>query len=220
MNNFIKSGIIFLAGAAIGAFGYKKYLDYKENREPEYDEIIEPDDVEDMKDDKKIESKVSKEPVKHIAKREDNVDRGTEEKMTSVNQDEYKRLLNDLRYQNIEEDEHEPEQPSMVLRRDETIVNPELPYNISPDEFEEDDYESDEYILYADGYITDNYGMPLSEEDILNSIGDNYNSYFGSYDDNQIWVRNERLRMDFSVIKDEDRFVDVATPRVRRMVGL
>ena len=216
MNNFIKSGLIFLAGAAIGAFGYKKYLDYKENREPEYDEIIDPEDVKDKKD----EVKVDREPIEDNVKREVKVDRKPIEKITSVDQDEYKRLLNDLRYQNREEDEHEPEQPAMVLRREEVIVNPELPYNISPDEFEEDDYESDEYTLYADGYVTDNYGMPLSEEDILNTIGDNYNSYFGSYDDNQIWVRNERLRMDFSVIKDEDKFVDVATPRVRRMVGL
>ena len=62
--------------------------------------------------------------------------------------------------------------------------------------------------------------MPISKEDITNTIGDDFASHFGSYDDDQIWVRNEKLQMDFSVIRDIDKFVDVASPRIRRMVGL
>ena len=214
MNGYIKSGLIFLAGAALGAFGYKKYLDFKENREPEYEDIIEPEEVEDIEDIKEVEEKIEikREVVTKVESREC--------KISSVEQEEYKRLLDELRYDNTEEDEMEQEQPAIVLRRQETVVDPDLPYNISPDEFEEDDYESDEYTLYADGYITDSYGMPIDQQDILNTIGEHYESYFGSYDDNQIWVRNERLHMDFSVIRDFDNFVDVASPRVRRMVGL
>ncbi len=208
MNDWIKSGLIFLAGAAVGALGYKLYSDHKLNMEPEYEDIIEPEEVEDIKEENK--------EVKN--EREVKVDREPVEKITSVDQEEYKRLLNDLRYQS--EEENEPDKYDFVLRKNEPVIDPDLPYNISPDEFEEDDYESDEYTLYADGYITDNYGMPLSEDDIRNSIGENYMSYFGSYDDDQIWIRNERLRMDFSVIRDLDNFVDVAPPRVRRMVGL
>lgn len=214
MNGFVKSSLIFLAGAALGAFGYKKYLDYKENRLPEYEEIVEPDegiidDDNDIVEEKEIKREVNAniEPVSRIS---------------SVEQEEYKRLLDELKYnsQNEEEDIVEEDDTAIVLRRNEHVVDTSIPYNISPEEFEEDDYESDEYTMYADGYVTDTYGMPLSPEDIETTIGTQYASYFGSYDDDQIWIRNERLHMDFSVIRDMDRFVDVAPPRVRRMVGL
>ncbi len=216
MNGFVKSSLIFLAGAALGAFGYKKYLDYTENREPEYEEIIDPEEVDEIKEEKKEEVKDIE--IKRGARVD--IEPVQEYKISSVEQEEYKRLLDELKYDNKEEDEMEPEKPAMVLRREETVVNPDLPYNISPEEFEEDDYESDEYTLYADGYITDSYGMPIDQEDVVNTIGEHYMSYFGSYDDDQIWVRNERLHMDFSVIRDLDKFVDVASPRIRRMVGL
>ena len=139
-------------------------------------------------------------------------------KIRSVNDEAYKKLLADLQYSAEKEAEDFIER--MIPRQDE-VRDTSKPYNIAPDEFEEiDEYDSDEYTYYADGYVTDSYGMPISDEDILNTIGEDFDTYFGSYDDDQIWIRNERLRMDFSVVRDIDRFVDVAPPRIRRMVGL
>lgn len=95
------------------------------------------------------------------------------------------------------------------------------PYQIPPEEFLSiDDYDSDDFTYYADGYVTDSTGLPLDAESIESSFGFGFESYFGTYADDEIWIRNERLKMDFSIARDIDRFVDVAPPRIKRLAGL
>lgn len=200
MSNFWKTSLTFVAGAIVGGFVTKKYIEYKTqlNNEVEYEEIY----------DENIEEGVIETPNEN----------NEEIKINSVNDDTYKRLLDDLRYRAEKEAEEFIED---IIPNQNEVIDTSKPYNISPDEFEEiDEYDSDEYTYYEDGYVTDSYGMPISEEDILNTIGEDFDTYFGSYSDDQIWVRNERLKMDFSVVKDVDNFVDIAPPRIRRMVGL
>lgn len=200
MSNFWKTSLTFVAGAIVGGFVTKKYIEYKTqlNNEVEYEEIY----------DENIEEGVIETPNEN----------NEEIKINSVNDDTYKRLLDDLRYRTEKEAE---DLIDNIIPNQNEVIDTSKPYNISPDEFEEiDEYDSDEYTYYEDGYVTDSYGMPISEEDILNTIGEDFDTYFGSYSDDQIWVRNERLKMDFSVVKDVDNFVDIAPPRIRRMVGL
>ena len=205
MSNFWKTSLAFVAGAIVGGFVTKKYIEYKSqiNDEAEYEEYETQETITEEVNDTSVENEETS---------------NDEIKIRSVDDEAYKKLLANLQYSIEKEAEDFIEK--MIPRQDE-VRDTSKPYNIAPDEFEEiDEYDSDEYTYYADGYVTDSYGMPISDEDILNTIGEDFDTYFGSYDDDQIWIRNERLRMDFSVVRDIDRFVDVAPPRIRRMVGL
>lgn len=205
MSNFWKTSLVFVAGAIVGGFVTKKYIEYKSqiNDEVEYEECETHEDIVEEANDTSVEN-------------EETINE--EIKISSVDDESYKKLLAELQYTVEQEAEDFVER---MIPKQEEVRDTSRPYNISPDEFEEiDEYDSDEYTYYADGYVTDSYGMPISDEDIFNTIGEDFDTYFGSYDDDQIWIRNERLRMDFSVVRDIDRFVDVAPPRIRRMVGL
>lgn len=205
MSNFWKTSLAFVAGAIVGGFVTKKYIEYKSqiNDEIEYEECETHEDIVEEASDTSVEN-------------EETINE--EIKISSVDDESYKKLLAELQYTVEQEAEDFVER---MIPKQEEVRDTSRPYNISPDEFEEiDEYDSDEYTYYADGYVTDSYGMPISDEDIFNTIGEDFDTYFGSYDDDQIWIRNERLRMDFSVVRDIDRFVDVAPPRIRRMVGL
>lgn len=205
MSNFWKTSLAFVAGAIVGGFVTKKYIEYKSqiNDEAEYEEYETQEPITEEANDTSVENEETS---------------NDEIKIRSVNDEAYKKLLADLQYSAEKEAEDFIER---MIPRQYEVRDTSKPYNIAPDEFEEiDEYDSDEYTYYADGYVTDSYGMPISDEDILNTIGEDFDTYFGSYDDDQIWIRNERLRMDFSVVRDIDRFVDVAPPRIRRMVGL
>ena len=205
MSNFWKTSLAFVAGAIVGGFVTKKYIEYKSqiNDEAEYEEYETQETITEEANDTSVKNEETS---------------NDEIKISSVDDEAYKKLLANLQYSVEKEAEDFIER--MIPRQDE-VRDTSKPYNIAPDEFEEiDEYDSDEYTYYADGYVTDSYGMPISDEDILNTIGEDFDTYFGSYDNDQIWIRNERLRMDFSVVRDIDRFVDVAPPRIRRMVGL
>ena len=59
-------------------------------------------------------------------------------------------------------------------------------------------WNSEEYTYYADGYVTDSQGLPVSPEDVIRCIGTEFPNWFGTYEDDQIWIRNDELRIDFS----------------------
>ena len=108
---------------------------------------------------------------------------------------------------------------------DEYTVMADRPYNIPPEEYEvyceaDGTWNSEEYTYYADGYVTDSQGLPVSPEDVIRCIGTEFPNWFGTYEDDQIWIRNDELRMDFSVVRDLDNFVDIADARLKRLAGI
>lgn len=215
MNNYLKVGLAFVTGLAVGAFATKKYLEYKEEQNETEDVVI--GNEEDNEEVDVIDNDENNEEVVEAQSINNTINRINYNNIKSTEDESYKRILNDLRYRNdnnagnsLENNYVEPEE-----------VDRNKPYNISQADFEDRDaYESDEYTVYADGYVTDSYGMPLSPEDIDNSIGTGFEQYFGTYCDDQVWIRNERLQMDFSIIRDIECFADVAPARIKRMIGL
>lgn len=108
---------------------------------------------------------------------------------------------------------------------EEYTVMADRPYNIPPEEYEVyceayGTWNSEEYTYYADGYVTDSQGLPVSPEDVTRCIGTEFPNWFGTYEDDQIWIRNDELRMDFSVVRDLDNFVDIADARLKRLAGI
>lgn len=75
------------------------------------------------------------------------------------------------------------------------------PYVISPYDFGElDDYSQVELTYYADGILEDDEYHIVTDADEL--IGPNALNTFGEYEDDSVFVRNERLRADFQILKD------------------
>lgn len=81
------------------------------------------------------------------------------------------------------------------------------PIVISPGKFGEDhSYDQIELVYYADGILAD-------ERDIISNIadivGEDFESHFGEYEDDSVYIRNDRLRAEYAIIKDERSFYDV-----------
>lgn len=81
------------------------------------------------------------------------------------------------------------------------------PYVITPDEFGElDDYDNVSLTYYADGVLTDEYDEPM--EDVDDVVGNDFASHFGEYEDDSVFIRNDRLRIDYEILRDERRYSD------------
>ena len=75
------------------------------------------------------------------------------------------------------------------------------PYVISPYDFGElDGYNQFELTYYADGTLEDDEYNIITDVDEL--IGAGSLLTFGEYEDDAVFVRNERLRSDFQILKD------------------
>lgn len=75
------------------------------------------------------------------------------------------------------------------------------PYVISPYDFGElDGYSQVELTYYADGTLEDDEYNIVTDADEL--IGKDSLNTFGEYEDDAVFVRNERLRADFQILKD------------------
>ena len=95
------------------------------------------------------------------------------------------------------------------------------PYNIPREEFEiYDDYDTTGWTYYPDGYMTDEEGLPIDPEEVRKVVGDEFPEWFGIYCDDEIWVRNDRLKIDVSIVRDLENFRDCQPARIKRLAGI
>lgn len=235
MKRIISGAIIFSIGFVAGIFATAQYMK-KQNEEIEEDVEIESEKMpggeipeNNSMTDEEFEEyyrKTQDEYMRRIIKegytaymRRIDEDYTVNEKTTVISES------GDIMY-----DSDKPDPP--VCRYDEEgyemeeyTVLADKPYNIPPEEYEvyceaEGTWNSEEYTYYADGYVTDSQGLPVSPEDVIRCIGTEFPNWFGTYEDDQIWIRNDELRMDFSVVRDLDNFVDIADTRLKRLAGI
>lgn len=103
-------------------------------------------------------------------------------------------------------------EPSMPEVETEKSMNTENPYVISPDEFDEmDDYETISLTYYADNILADD--MDELVEDANNVVGADFASHFGEYEDDSVFVRNDRLKADYEILRDERNYSDIRKSR-------
>jgi hypothetical protein len=82
------------------------------------------------------------------------------------------------------------------------------PYVISPEEFGNlDDYEMISLTYYADQILADDNDVIV--DDVEDIVGfDSLNS-FGEYEDDSVFVRNDRLKCDYEILLDQREYLDV-----------
>ncbi len=84
------------------------------------------------------------------------------------------------------------------------------PHIISPEEFgDQDEYDEISLTYYADGTVTDDNDRAMSEDEVEETIGKESLTHFGEYEDDSVFVRNDRLKADYEVLMDQRSYADV-----------
>lgn len=90
-----------------------------------------------------------------------------------------------------------------INKGDEPMKN--KPYVISPDEYGEyeDDDESNYDLIslsyYSDGVLADDDDDVIENADDI--VGKDFESHFGEYEEDSVYIRNDRLKCDYEILK-------------------
>lgn len=86
------------------------------------------------------------------------------------------------------------------------------PYVIEPVEFGElHGYDTVTLTYYADGVLTDDMDEPI--EDVDGMVGKDSLNHFGEYEDDSVYVRNEKDQTDYEILYDSRNYDDVINER-------
>lgn len=79
---------------------------------------------------------------------------------------------------------------------------------IDPDDFEEDeDYDSVSLTYYADGILADD--MDERIEDVDDTVGPDFADHFGEYEDDAVFIKNDKRKTYYEILRDERRYAEV-----------
>lgn len=81
------------------------------------------------------------------------------------------------------------------------------PYVISPDEFDENGYETISLTYYPDGVLVDDMGEIV--DDVDDTVGTDSLNHFGEYEDDSVFVRNDERKVDFEILLAPRNYSDV-----------
>lgn len=97
-----------------------------------------------------------------------------------------------------------------------TETKEEKPYVIAPEEFgEEDEYDTISLTYYSDRVLADDDDKIV--EDVEDVVGFDSLESFGEYEDDSVYVRNDRLKCDYEILLDQRRYSDVINKKPHQM---
>lgn len=92
--------------------------------------------------------------------------------------------------------------------KEEKVNMVEKPYIISPEEFGDfDEYTKLSLTYYSDGVLADENDEIV--DDIDETVGADFADHFGEYEDDSVFVRNDRLKCDYEILRDNRSYSDV-----------
>lgn len=202
MNSTLKGVLIFVLGAAAGSLATWKLIEkkYKDIAQEEIDSVKDtfskmkkneyPDKLEDYPDFEEFDDSDDSDDVEEEPKSEQKIDRNNKPDIV-----EYAKILSETGYTNYAERQDKKEKKGVEP------VEDERPYVISPDEFgEKDGYENVTLTYYADGVLTDYFDNVISNVDEV--VGFDSLDHFGEYEDDVVFVRNEKMETDYEILRD------------------
>ena len=190
--NKTKNFMMFVLGVAVGSVVTWRYVEKK------YEQIAQ-DEIDSVKE--------------VFSKREAEFTEDTEVRIKADNAKEkpsvieYAARLREQGYTNysdmVDEKPEEVKEEPMIVDK---------PYVITPEEFGDlDDYETISLTYYADQILTDDNDVIVDNiEDVVGF--DSLNS-FGEYEDDSVFVRNDRLKCDYEIMLDQRKYSDVIKRR-------
>ena len=184
--------MMFIVGAAIGSIVTWRYVE------------------------KKYE-KIAKEEINSVkevfAKREQESTENNYVIREKPNIVEYAAKLREQGYTNYSDVEPETNKEEV----NEESMDIDIPYVIPPEEFGEfDDYEKIGLTYYADQVLTDNDDELV--EDIEDTVGFDSLNRFGEYEDDSVFVRNDRLKCDYEILLDQRKYSDVINRKPHEVI--
>lgn len=96
----------------------------------------------------------------------------------------------------------------------EDVKKMDMPYVIPPDEFGDVDYTLISLNYYADGVLTDDWDNPI--DDVDDVVGLESLTHFGEYEEDSVYVRNDRYKCDYEILLDERNFSDVINKKLHQ----
>lgn len=84
------------------------------------------------------------------------------------------------------------------------------PRIISPDEFGElGEYDEISLTYYADKTLTDDRNHAMDDDEIEETVGKESLEHFGEYEPDSVFVRNDRLKVDYEILMDQRTYAQV-----------
>lgn len=116
-------------------------------------------------------------------------------------QAEYDELASIYRSSDEDEDEEDSEEGGKWDLDEDEVPYMNAPYVITPDDFSSSPpgYNAQPLNYFADGVLADDWGVVL---DLDETIGEDSVEHFGEYVDDVVYVRDERLEIDYEVTRD------------------
>lgn len=186
MNNDVKVMLAFIAGAAVGVAASWKYA--KNKFEAQYQE-----DIKAIKRRFAQQEEMFEEYVEKTSERISDV---ADAARRNRDMREYASQIDKLDYTDYSSTE-------TVKKGDENMI--ERPYVIPPEEYGElAGYTPVSLTYYEDGILADSCYNPI--EDIDDIVGLDSLDTFGEYEDDSVYVRNDRLKCDYEILKDYRNF--------------
>lgn len=78
------------------------------------------------------------------------------------------------------------------------------PYVIRPDEFDEIGYETVTLYYYEDKYLADERDELV--DDIENTVGFDFATHFGEYEDDSVFIRNDTKEVDYEILMSQQSY--------------
>jgi hypothetical protein len=180
--------MMFVLGVAVGSVVTWRYVEKK------YEQIAQ-DEIDSVKE--------------VFSRREAEFTENTEARIKADNAKEkpsvieYAARLREQGYTNYSD--MADEKPEEVKEAPMTV---DKPYVIAPEEFGDlDDYETISLTYYADQILADDNDVIV--DDVEDVVGfDSLNS-FGEYEDDSVFVRNDRLKCDYEILLDQRKYSSV-----------
>ena len=152
--------------------------------------------------DKKVE-KIAKKEVEKIRKEYNEYDNLTKN-YTSYSKNKTEESIEDVEYEEVCENDED----GVELDEIERASDYDKPYIIEPQEFGAlDGYSLITLYHYSDNVLADDCDELV--EDLDDVVGEDYASHFGEYEDDCVYVRNDRLKADYEICRDLRKYSDV-----------
>lgn len=183
--NTLSKIVIFAAGAVVGSTVTFKVVKnkYEKIAREEIDSVIETfSKSSDMNIDNDAEYE-----------EEDEEDEEDETDEDLIERSKLSKIISEQKYNNYEEEDED---------------NMEKPYVISPEEFGEYDYPMVTLFYYADGVVTNERGKIVANVDEL--IGEDFASHYGEYETDTVFVRNDKMKIDYEILKDYRNYSEIS----------
>lgn len=199
MKKLLGGLLIFVAG--FGAGSYYAYLKVKEKYEGKFE-----DDLATMR--KYYESRATKTEKLPEEKKEENKPQGTDD-IVKLAAD----VMKERKYTTYSNSENVEKQLAAKRKKEEKVMaaseKPKVEV-IGPDDFdilESEGYTTERLTWYEDKYLADENDELI--EDIGDIIGWDSLSHMGEYEEDALYVRNNKLKIDFEILADHRKYEDV-----------